>query len=166
MGWEVSALFCEFPNGRSCSRMPASTEEVLTSRWHLYASLYSQLWECTPLHWTPTGSHQRVDIQTGDEIKHERERLYQSLYSVLVSVDVIVYPSGLDRRGAPAGLVDVVRDKPALCGAARDVLVVLKMSVCGCHTKCSVNFRAHVLQMSSRLGEFIGAFIIILTFWS
>lgn len=53
MGWEVSALFCEFPK---CSRMPVSTEEALTSRWHLYVSLNSQFWESELSHLSPASN--------------------------------------------------------------------------------------------------------------
>lgn len=125
---------------------------------------------------SPPGHIKRADIQTGEEIKHDGGRARHisdrdftsqyTLYSVLVSIDVIVHPSGLYRRGPPGGLVDVISDKTAPRGLALDVLIVLKLTLCRRHTKCSVNFRAHVLQMSSRLVEFVGVFIIILTFRS
>lgn len=183
MGREVSVLFCEFPKGKvlfqDASFHRGSSHKPMTP---LCFFVQSVMGICTPLHQTPTGfpilhtrsqsAHQREGIQTGDEIKHgatlvgERSLYCTSqyiLYIVLVSIYVIVHPSGFYRRGAPAGLVNVIGDKTALCGAARDVLVVLKLTVCGCHTKCSVNFSAHVLQVSSRL---VGAFMTILTFWS
>lgn len=109
-------------------------------------------------------AHQSRHIQqAGDEIKMERGQTSSQhiVYGVLLSIDVVVHPSGLYCRGAPAGLINVIRDKTTLCGTSWNVLVV---TVCGSSDKRSINFRAHVLQMCWWLLEFIGALVFVLTF--
>lgn len=99
---------------------------------------------------------------------HQKQRGQTSsqhiLQRALVSIDVIVHPSGLQGRGAPAGLINVIFDKTTLRGAAWNILVGLKLTVCGSNNKRSINFRTHVLKVSFGMLEFIIALLFVLIF--